>query len=70
MDTRKLRVIELSGTPRNRGRVHGEELRDDIQLILNLSRERIGSSHGTDPDDFIRRFMAYGQSSVPGIPNR
>ncbi|MBW2368363.1 MAG: peptidase C45, partial [Deltaproteobacteria bacterium] len=39
METSKLKIIDLEGDPRNRGRIHGEELRLDIQdVIENYTR--------------------------------
>ncbi|MBW2367777.1 MAG: ATP-binding protein [Deltaproteobacteria bacterium] len=31
METSQLKIVNLAGSPRNRGRIHGEELRQDIQ---------------------------------------
>jgi isopenicillin-N N-acyltransferase-like protein len=34
LNTDQLPVIDLKGSPRDRGRIHGEELRHDIEMIL------------------------------------
>jgi len=66
MDTSKFRVIELSGTPRERGRIHGEELRDHVRAILEKTKSGIQRNLNVDPDDFIRGFLTFGdfESSI------
>lgn len=38
MNTDELSVIDLKGSPRDRGRIHGEELRYGIHTILEKQR--------------------------------
>lgn len=52
-----LPVIELSGTPRQRGRIHGETLRPMIREIVDLWKSELASAWG-DPDDYIQEFLA------------
>jgi len=59
MDTRKLKIIELSGTPRERGRIHGEELREHIRSVLEITKSGIEKNHSVNPDDYIRSFLTY-----------
>jgi len=54
----QLKILELTGTPRQRGRVHGEELRSKIRNLLGEMKERIGKSYGVNPDEFIEEFVA------------
>lgn len=61
MDTRHLRVIELSGTPRQRGRAHGEELRDDIRQMIEKKKDALRVTVGAEPDQYISDFLAYAR---------
>lgn len=51
----KMRVLELKGTPRQRGRQHGEELREEIGRHLDLYRENIQEDTGLDAQAFFDR---------------
>jgi len=59
MDTHSLKVIELSGTPRERGRIHGEELREHIRAVLEITKSGIEKNLSIDPAHYIRDFLAY-----------
>lgn len=61
MDTKRLRLIELTGTPRERGRIHGEELRDSIRQVIESKRESLRTSPGADLDRYLRDFLSYGR---------
>lgn len=61
METEKLRIVELAGTPRERGQVHGEELRDSIQEVLRIAGETVRRSVGTDLDEHISALLRYGR---------
>jgi predicted choloylglycine hydrolase len=54
----QLTVLELTGPPRQRGRIHGEELRSKIRELLGRMKENIGKSFGLDPDEYIKEFVA------------
>lgn len=54
----KMRVLELKGTPRQRGRQHGEELREEIGRHLDLYRENIQQDTGLDAQVFFDRMYA------------
>ena len=54
----KMRVLTLKGTPRQRGRQHGEELREEIGRHLDLYRENIQLDTGLDAQVFFDRFYA------------
>ena len=43
METTDLLVIELSGTPRERGRIHGETAKQLIANVVSSLREDLGS---------------------------
>ena len=51
-----MRVLTLEGTPRERGRQHGEELREAISRHLDLYRENIQQETGLDAQVFFDRF--------------
>jgi len=53
-----MRVLKLSGTPRQRGQQHGEELREMIGRHLDLYRENIQLDTGLDAQTFFDRFYA------------
>lgn len=53
-----LEILKLSGPPRQRGRIHGEELRSKIRELLGRMKENIGKSYGVNPDEYIKDFVA------------
>lgn len=61
MDTERLKVVELSGTPRERGRTHGEELRSNIRAIIEIAAEGVRSDLGIALHEYVREFSAYGR---------
>lgn len=54
----KMRELILAGTPRQRGRQHGEELREEIGRHLDLYRENIQQDTGLNAQAFFDRFYA------------
>ena len=54
----RMRVLTLEGTPRARGRQHGEELREAIGRHLDLYRENIQQDTGLDAQEFFDRLYA------------
>ena len=58
MSAEKLAVLELSGSPRNRGRAHGEALRKPIEELRERWRASLVARFGTHPDTFIATFLA------------
>jgi hypothetical protein len=55
---RSLKVLELRGSPYERGLLHGRELRSDIAQILALWEEDLRTSTKQDPNLAVRRFLA------------
>ena len=53
-----MRVLKLSGTPRQRGQQHGEEMREMIGRHLDLYRENIQLDTGLDAQTFFDCFYA------------
>lgn len=53
-----LRVVDAAGAPRDLGRAHGEDLREDIAGGLGRWLDRIERRHGLDPDAYLTRFLA------------
>jgi isopenicillin-N N-acyltransferase like protein len=54
----KMRVLTLEGTPLERGRQHGEELRELIGRHFDLYRENIALDTGMDPQKYLDKFFA------------
>lgn len=57
MNFEKFPLIELSGTPRNRGRAHGEALRKPIAELRERWRASLVARFGAYPDTFIATFL-------------
>lgn len=55
---RELHVVELSGTPYERGLKHGEALKAPIAEMLAHWRKDVQQATGRDADDFVARFLA------------
>lgn len=55
---RELHVVELSGTPYERGLQHGEALKAPIAAMLVHWRNDVKRATGRDADDFVARFLA------------
>ncbi len=60
-ETRPLRVVELRGTPYERGLLHGQTLRAEIGTLVELWRHDIAKQSGVDADAFVTRFLAETQ---------
>ena len=54
----KLRYLELSGTPYERGLAHGKALKKDIEEVIRLFKIDIAQTTGEDPDAFIAKFLS------------
>jgi predicted choloylglycine hydrolase len=59
MRTSELKVIELPGSPRENGRIHGETLADEIRTYLERLKEDIASRHGMDLKAFAEGFLQW-----------
>jgi isopenicillin-N N-acyltransferase-like protein len=51
-------TVELRGTPRERGRAHGEALRERIAAVREQWRESLTARFGVRPHSFIETFLA------------
>jgi len=51
-------LLVLEGSPRRRGRVHGEERRESIHAVMDLWKDLLERSHETDPDAYLKEFVA------------
>ena len=60
MQTDLLSIIDLTGSPRQRGRIHGESLRAQIHGLIALHRQFISDFFGVDPDVYLARFRDHG----------
>lgn len=52
-----LEVLHCTGAPTERGKQHGEALRSAIESGVGRWLERIGVTHGVDPDSYIAEFL-------------
>src|SRR5262249_5207947 len=55
--SRKLRVLVLEGTPRDRGLTHGRAMRDQIHEAVRLWKTALANAFKMDADTFIHRFV-------------
>ena len=60
MITEQLPVVELHGSPRERGRQHGAALRAPIALHIARTKEWLAGENGGDADGFIAEFLEHG----------
>ena len=63
---RTFKVVELNGTPYQRGLQHGKLLHDSIHKAVGVWKENLRGTFHTDPDLFIRNF-ASATNYVPSI---
>ncbi len=54
----KLRVIELAGTPYERGRAHGRALQPEIQELVKLWKADLEKSYSVPATTYIRKLLA------------
>ena len=53
----KLRFLELSGSPYERGLTHGKALKPEIHEVIRLFKKDIAKNTQEDPDTFIAKFL-------------
>jgi isopenicillin-N N-acyltransferase like protein len=56
MAVRDIEVVEISGTPRERGRMHGEACRTQIREFVERWKDLLRTRFSLAPDEFIARF--------------
>jgi predicted choloylglycine hydrolase len=61
-----LKVLDLTGSPYERGLQHGRRLRTEIGKVVGLWKEDLGKQGKGDPDRLIKRFLAE-TNFVPAI---
>jgi isopenicillin-N N-acyltransferase-like protein len=54
----KIRVLTLEGSPKERGRIHGETLKSMIREILERYRHNLHYNYHKDPDQLIDYFLS------------
>lgn len=62
----EIQVVVLEGTPRERGRSHGEALRSPIGAGVARWKESLHQATGLHPDDYLDRLVA-GTGFIPAI---
>lgn len=55
---RDVRVLDLSGTPYERGLAHGRELKDEIRDLIGDFKRDLERTHEVEASVFIERFLA------------
>jgi len=67
-----MRILELKGTARERGRIHGESLKREIREMLELSRAAAREA-GLSPEDYVEKiigktgFLAAAEHWTPAL---
>jgi len=56
-DEETIKVLELRGTPRQRGQIHGEALRDKISELIEIWFDDLRSNRRMDPEACIDDFL-------------
>jgi isopenicillin-N N-acyltransferase-like protein len=56
-DKETIKVIELRGTPQQRGQIHGEALRDKISELIEIWKGDLRANRKMDPDACIDDFL-------------
>ena len=51
-------LLHMTGTPRQRGQMHGEQLRVQIAAVLDLWKADIERETHLPAHDYLRRFLA------------
>lgn len=54
---RKVRVLDVSGTPKERGLAHGRALKAQIREVIGDFKQDLARDYKVDADVFIRRFV-------------
>jgi hypothetical protein len=53
----KLRIVELSGTPYEMGKIHGRTLKAEIRELVGRWKQNLEANYPVPADAFIRRFL-------------
>ncbi|MBN1317149.1 MAG: hypothetical protein JXA42_16825 [Anaerolineales bacterium] len=56
-EKRQLPVVVLQGTPRERGRIHGETCRDKIRDLIRGWKDRLYQTVGMPADEYLDQFL-------------
>jgi isopenicillin-N N-acyltransferase-like protein len=57
MEPFKMHLVELGGSPRERGRTHGEQLRTQIQALFDYGRKSLQQAGGPSLEDVCTFFL-------------
>ncbi len=55
---RQVTVLDLKGSPRERGRQHGKQLKAEIRYMIQAFKKDLARVYRVEADTFIRRFLA------------
>lgn len=58
MDAAQLEIVDFKGTPRTRGRAHGEHFSQRIHELLDLWATSLRLGYGVDPREYVDFFFA------------
>jgi isopenicillin-N N-acyltransferase-like protein len=53
----KLEVVTLTGSPLERGRIHGETLKPKINELITIWKNELHKAYNLDPDTYIEEFV-------------
>ncbi len=53
----RLEVVTLTGSPLERGRIHGETLKAKIGDVIRIWKEELRKAYNLDPDKYINEFV-------------
>lgn len=56
-EEKAIAVLHLYGTPRERGRIHGETLRPRIKELVSIWKDELHRQTGVDSDDYLMEFL-------------
>jgi isopenicillin-N N-acyltransferase-like protein len=54
---KKAAYLVLEGPPRERGRIHGEALRSQINALMEIWKDQLGRQYKVDPKQYIQKFL-------------
>jgi len=61
LESADIEIVVLSGSPRQRGRIHGETLRTKISELIEIWKGELHQKYKVDPDKYIADFVANTQ---------
>ena len=57
VNLKEFKVITLTGNPRKRGQIYGEELKAEIETNVQIHKSDIERTYNINPDEYIKEFI-------------